>query len=635
MLCMKVLGTAGHVDHGKSALVLALTGMNPDRLQEEIDRQMTIDLGFAWTTLPDGEEIGIVDVPGHRDFIENMLAGVYGFDAAMLVIAADEGVMPQTREHLAILDLLDVEQGVVALTKIDLLDDPEWLELIQEDVKKLLQDTSLADAPIVPVSAKSEVGLDALKTKLSEVLQMAKPTLDIGKPRLPVDRAFTISGFGTVVTGTLKNGRLDVGDEVEILPGTIKGRIRGLQTHKVKVQSASPGSRTAANISGVDVNQIFRGDVISHPNTYSATTMIDVQYRHVPEKTISLKHDQIVKIYIGAAQRTARVRVLGVDEIRPGQTGYLQLMLDEPVVAERGDYYILRRPSPGLTLGGGKVIDSSPMRRHRRFDLNILQSLESLGKGEPADLITQFLIRHGFSSIGELSDRSGINVEEVIPMINDLISEQQIILINDDGDVLGERDVISHKTSWNQLKEKTEVIISEYHKLFPLRFGMPREELKSRINVDAQIYSPILERFVEIGILDVSDVNVAQSGYTPVLTEDQQRLAEKLIAQFNSEPYRTPSVKESRRVVGDDLYLYLIEKGELIQVSNEVVFQVRDYEEMILRIRRDLEEKRTVTVAEVRDMFNTTRKYALALMEHLDSIGITRREGDLRRLSGM
>ena len=250
---MKVLGTAGHVDHGKSALVLALTGMNPDRLQEEIDRQMTIDLGFAWMTLADGEEVGIVDVPGHRDFIENMLAGVTGFDAALLVIAADEGIMPQTREHLAILDLLEVDQCVVALTKIDLIEEDDWLDLIAEDIDQVLANTSLATAPIVPVSAKTRQGLDQLIDELSEALNKASPRVDSGKPRLPVDRAFTISGFGTIVTGTLQGGAFEVGQEIEILPGSTTGRIRGLQTHKNKVAEALPGSRTAVNISGVDV----------------------------------------------------------------------------------------------------------------------------------------------------------------------------------------------------------------------------------------------------------------------------------------------------------------------------------------------------------------------------------------------
>jgi selenocysteine-specific elongation factor len=383
----------------------------------------------------------------------------------------------------------------------------------------------------------------------------------------------------------------------------------------------------------VDVNQIFRGDVISHPNTYSTTTMIDVQYRHVPEKNISLKHDQKVKIFIGAAQRTARVRVLGVDEIHPGQSGYLQLVVDEPVVAERGDHYILRRPSPGLTLGGGKVIDAFPKRRHRRFDLDLMGSLESLVKGEPADLITQSLIRDGFSMISDLADRSGIIAEEVMPVIDALMSDGEIILISDPKGKISERDLLAHKSTWDQLVDKTEQMTAEYHNRYPLRFGMSREELKSRIGVDAQIYSSILKRLAEIGILEVSDVSVARRGFSPVLSEDQKRVVGELVEQFNANPYRTPSVKESKRVAGDDLYLYLIDKGELIQVSNEVVFRVEVYKEMISSIKKVLDGQQTVTVAEVRDMFDTTRKYALALMEHLDSMGITTREGDVRRLS--
>jgi selenocysteine-specific elongation factor len=308
---MRVLGTAGHVDHGKSTLVEALTGTHPDRLKEEREREMTIDLGFAWFQLPNGEEVGIVDVPGHRDFIENMLAGVGGIDAALFVVAADEGVMPQTREHLAILDLLHIDGGVVALTKIDLVDDPDWLELVEEDVRRVLAGTVLETARLVRVSARTGEGIPELVTALEETLsgRLARP--DLGRPRLPVDRVFTIAGFGTVVTGTLSDGRLRIGDEVEVLPSKIRGRVRGLQTHKRKEEAAVPGSRTAVNISGVTLDQIKRGEVVAHPGDYHPTRRLDVRLRLLPDASSPVRHNTEVKLYLGAAEVVARLRLLG------------------------------------------------------------------------------------------------------------------------------------------------------------------------------------------------------------------------------------------------------------------------------------------------------------------------------------
>jgi len=346
---MRVIGTAGHVDHGKSTLVLALTGINPDRLREEQERQMTIDLGFAWMTLPAGEEVGIIDVPGHRDFIENMLAGVGGIDAALLVIAADEGVMPQTREHLAILDLLQVHRSVVALAKIDLVHEPHWLDLVREEIEQLLEHSGLSGSPIVPVSSTTGEGLEQLKHSLEQVLSAAAPRPDLGRPRLPVDRAFSIAGFGTVVTGTLVDGALEVGQEVQVLPGGQRARVRGLQTHKSPVQSAVVGSRVAANLTGIEVRQIRRGDVLVQPDSEQATTRLDVRFRLLADAPQRIRHNQAAKLFLGAAQRGARVRLLGAQELSPGDQGWLQLELEEPVVARRGDHYILRRASPSAT----------------------------------------------------------------------------------------------------------------------------------------------------------------------------------------------------------------------------------------------------------------------------------------------
>jgi selenocysteine-specific elongation factor len=350
---MFVVGTAGHVDHGKSTLVEALTGIDPDRLREEKEREMTIDLGFAWVTLPNAETVGVIDVPGHRDFIENMLAGVGGIDAALFVIAADEGVMPQTQEHLAILDLLEIEAGVVALTKVDLVQDPEWLDLVTLDISEALEGTVLGNAPIIPVSARTGEGISRLAQALADCLAGRPPRPDKGLPRLPIDRVFTLSGFGTVVTGTLTDGTLALGQTVEIQPSGLTTRIRGLQTHKQKIERASPGSRVAVNLTGLAKDDLARGQVVTAPGWLKPTVLVDVDYRHLAGVEQPLRHNMEVKFFSGAAEILARTRILGQESIAPGEHGWLQVRLEEPVALVKGDHFILRRPSPGQTLGGG------------------------------------------------------------------------------------------------------------------------------------------------------------------------------------------------------------------------------------------------------------------------------------------
>ncbi|MEP0764632.1 MAG: selenocysteine-specific translation elongation factor, partial [Chloroflexota bacterium] len=314
---MHVIGTAGHVDHGKSTLTYALTGINPDRLAEEQRREMTIDLGFAWLDLPTGERVGIVDVPGHRDFIENMLAGVGGIDAALLVIAADEGVMPQTREHLAILDLLAVPTGLIALTKMDLISDPDWLELVQLDIMETVHGTVLDGKPIIPVSARTGEGLGDLVAALADLLAHQPPRADLGNPRLPIDRVFTISGFGVVVTGTLLDGALAVGQEVEIQPAAVRARVRGLQSHEQSIEQATPGRRLAVNLRGVDRDALKRGDVLGLPGAWQPTTLLDARLRYLPDAHLPLEHDDPVKFFVGAAEVMGRVRLLDKERVLP------------------------------------------------------------------------------------------------------------------------------------------------------------------------------------------------------------------------------------------------------------------------------------------------------------------------------
>ena len=620
---MHVIGTAGHVDHGKSTLVAALTGTHPDRLKEEQEREMTIDLGFAWLTLPDGEEIGIVDVPGHRDFIENMLAGVGGVDAALLVIAADEGIMPQTREHLAILDLLQIQAGIVVLTKIDLVDDPTWLDLVEEDIRNVLHGTALQDAPVLRVSSRTRAGLPELLQAVSLLLQSVPKRPDLGRPRLPVDRVFSIAGFGTVVTGTLSDGKLAAGDEVELLPSGLHGRIRGLQTHKQKEETAVPGSRTAVNISGLDVEQIQRGEVVTCPGQYQATQRLDLSFRLLPDVSASLQHHSEVKFFIGTSETMADVRLLGAEILNPGETGWLQLELRTPVVAVRGDRYILRRPSPGETLGGGSVVDPQPKRRHKRFDKAVLQALEAMAQGSPAEVLLQAALALGPAPVKDVIARSRLEGSAAELALKELIESGQLVSLE---------DVAIAASQWSALKESVVTVLAVYHETYPLRRGMPREELKSRLKLAPRLFNLIVTKMALEGVLAESPKWAALPGHVVRFSPFQQVKVDKLMPLFATAPYAPPSVKECVAVVGEDIFSALLEFGDLVAVSGEVVFCKTDYEAMVKKIRQALQQKGQVTLAEVRDLLNTSRKYVQALLEHLDMIGVTVREGDIRKL---
>ncbi len=622
---MRVIGTAGHVDHGKSTLVAALTGTHPDRLKEEQEREMTIDLGFAWLTLPGGEEIGIVDVPGHRDFIENMLAGVGGIDAALLVIAADEGIMPQTREHLAILDLLQINSGIVVLTKIDLVDDPAWLGLVEADIRTVLRGTVLQDAPILRVSSKTKAGLPELLRTLGLLLQNASARPDLGRPRLPVDRVFSIAGFGTVVTGTLSDGKLATGDEVEILPSGLCGRIRGLQTHKKKEDTAVPGSRTAVNISGLDVEQIQRGEVVTHPGQYRPTQRLDLGFRLLPDVSAPLRHHTEVKLFIGASETIADVRLLGAETLNPGETGWLQLELRTPIVAVRGDRYILRRPSPGETLGGGAVVDPQPKRRHKRFDASVLKSLESMAQGSPADVLLQACLALGPALVKDAVTRSRLDASAADVALQELIDSGQLVKLE---------DVVIAASQFAALRETVVATLVAYHQEYPLRRGMPREELKSRLKVQPRFFNLMLTRLASEGTLTESSKWAALPGHVVHFTPFQQVKVDKLLEKFAAAPFAPPSVKECQAEVGEDIFATLREFGDLVAVSDEVVFRKADYEAMVEKIRQALQQKGQITLAEVRDLLNTSRKYVQALLEHLDAIGVTVRDGDYRKLKG-
>lgn len=634
---MRVIGTAGHVDHGKSTLVKALTGIDPDRLKEEQQRAMTIDLGFAWLTLPSGEPVGVVDVPGHHDFIKNMLAGVGGIDAALLVIAADEGVMPQTREHLAILDLLEIPRGLVALTKIDMVGDQDWLELVQADIADTLAGTSLTEAPIIPVSALRGVGLDTLRQKLDDILQQAPPRPNRGRPRLPIDRVFTISGFGTVVTGTLLDGQLQVGQDVEILPQGLKSRIRGLQSHKKSVEIAQPGSRTAVNLTGLSQHDLVRGDVLTTPGWLEPSQLIDVHCRILPDAPKALRHNQEVEIFTGAMEVPGYTRLLGVRQLEPGQTGWVQLRLMRRIPVAKGDHFIIRQPSPSLTLGGGVVVDPLPRRRHRRFRPELIKRLETLLAGTPEDVLLAELDRRGPLPARVIITEGKLPTKTATEALANLLKAGEVFSLEGDqmpakDDLAQAKTPVISRAGWAALVGQIKTILAGYHKQFPLRMGIPRSELKSRLKLETRVFNEAIQRAEQEGAVIAGETVVRLPEHRVTFSPAQQAAVERLLAEFRRAPYNTPSPKEVAATLSEPVLMALIEGGQLIRLSKEVLLLTETFNEFLAWLKKYFQTHETVNVAQVRDVFQTSRKYALALLEYTDEQRITKRVGDDRVL---
>ena len=628
---MRVIATAGHVDHGKSTLVQALTGINPDRLKEEQEREMTIDLGFAWLTLPSGESVGVVDVPGHIDFIENMLAGVGGVDAALLVIAADEGVMLQTREHLAILDLLKVNSGIVALTKSDLVE-AEWLDLVAADVSSTLDGTCLSGAPILPVSSRTGAGIPQLRAELDRVLAACPPRPDRGRPRLSIDRVFTVAGFGTVVTGTLVDGSLTLGQEVTLLPRGLTARVRGLQTHKTRVERAVPGSRVAVNLSGVDLTDVHRGDVVTTPGWLTPTLLVDTRLQLLADAPRPLKHNSEIKFFHGAAEVTAQARLLGNDQLAPGAEGWVQFRLSGPLNLVKSDRFIARLPSPSITLGGGTVVEAHPTHRHRRFKPVVTARLETLARGSPAEILLQALDAAGPVTAADLLKTSGQPFQAASPLLSELITAGDVVVLSGQIVHLQPNQTIVSRAAWASLSGKVTDNLRAYHQAYPLRPGMPREELKSKLGLTQKLFNDVVTLAVTSRLLVESAAFIRAPDFAITFTPDQQRAIDSLLAKFRSAPYTTPSVKEAEAAVGADVLAALLEQGRLVKLSEDVLFLSQTCAAMVERTQQHIQQNGSITVAQVRDLFDTSRKYALAFLEHLDAKGVTRRVGDERVL---
>jgi len=616
---MKVIGTAGHIDHGKSALVHRLTGMDPDRLLEEKRRGMTIDLGFAWLTLPSGSDVSIVDVPGHERFVKNMLAGAGGIDIALLVVAADEGVMPQTREHLDILNLLDVEHGVAALTKADLVDD-EWLELVREEVAELLATTSLRRAPIVPVSVVTDRGLPELLEALDAAVATAPDPQDRGVPYMPIDRVFTISGFGTVATGTLHSGRLQVGQEVEVVPRGKRARIRTLQTHRRQVDEAEPGARVAANLAGVARDELARGDMLVRPGSVRTVTRVDARLRVLPDAPFALRDGLAVAIHVGSAERAATLAILNEDKIGPGESGWIQIRFAEPVGALRGQYFIARLPSPLRTVAGGQIVDVAP--RHRRSDKQALDRLAGLSSESLSEATAAALSERQVRSEAQLAALLATDRESIAVALHELAREGRVRKLG---------NAFIGGANWSDIIGRAERLVKSYQVAHPLQRGMPKEELRSKIFWPRSTWAAALRALVETGVIREHGTLVALPGYTGG-TATRRDEADRVLEVLGRNPFSPPSGNELLTAAQTDptLLSAMALDGEVVRVGDDIYFARSAYESMVSKTMDLLRQHGEVTVGALRDACGTSRKYALSFLEHLDGERITRRMGDVR-----
>ncbi len=629
-----VVGTAGHIDHGKTALVKTLTGIDTDRLPEEKARGITIDLGFAYLEEPDGLTVEIVDVPGHERFVKNMLAGVGGIDLALLVIAADEGVMPQTREHLAICQLLRIKAGLVALTKTDLVE-KEWLELVKDDVRQLLSATFLAGCPILPVSSKTGNGLAALRSTLCALAQEVAPKATDQAARLPVDRVFTVKGFGTVVTGTLTAGRLSVDERVEIYPKGLRAKVRGLQVHSRPVQSARAGQRTAVNLQGVERASVERGDVVGLPEALVPTLLADATVELLADAPRPLKTRDRVRVHVGTSEIMARVLLLDRPELEPPGMTYARLRLEAPLVALPGDRYVIRSYSPIITIGGGTLLDLAPPRFKRKTP-HLLTHLQLLERGAPEEVVEEHLLQAGPSGLrfGDLEARTPFGADRVKLLIERLQQGGRIVAVD--------REWFVHAEARGELRGRILQVLETFHAQNPLRSGISREELRVRAGgIEERIFGHLLLALQAEGAVKAERDKVRLAAHQVRLSPEQRRLVERLEAEFRGAAAAPPSPEEALAKVGvsgsedQELFQLLLEDRRLVRVKESLFFHAEALREIEAKLVVYLREKKEITPGDAKDLLRVSRKYAIPLLEYFDAQRLTVRLGDRRVLRGV
>jgi selenocysteine-specific elongation factor len=617
-----ILGTAGHIDHGKSSLVKALTGIDPDRLKEEKERGITIDLGFADLSYPDGLTVGIVDVPGHERLVKNMLAGAGGIDLVLLVIAADEGVMPQSREHLHICNLLKIKSGLIALTKADLVEE-EWLDLVKDEVRTFVKGTFLEEAEIVPVSSKTMFNVDFLKEQIREAALRVEPKQTKGLFRLPIDRVFTLKGFGTVITGTAISGSISVDDTAEILPSRIESKVRGLHSHGKPIQTAYAGQRVAINLQGIDKDEIKRGDSVLLPEKFIPTRKIDAKVELLAASPV-LKSKSLIHFHLGTAETIARIILYGRNEIKAGEDCYCQFRLRDPVIAISGDRYIIRRFSPVETIGGGEVLDPLSSRRSKKESTDDLMTFET---GTLAEKIAAKVKSSGIYGIKVSLIEGWIKAE--IPSIKDAIR-----VLKEKGVLLRFEDSLVHKSAFDTFRETIQKIADDFHKKNPLKTGMLKEELRARFNIDPRLFGNLLTAVKDI-IIDKELIRLAT--FSVALSQGDETVKSKILGLIEKSRFQPPFKEELSQALKldqkhlSDILGLMTKEGNLVRISDTIHITSSLYDKMIADLKNFYSKKPEMTVAEFRDVLSTSRKYALPFLEYLDSNKITLRVGDVRK----
>ncbi len=623
-----IIGTAGHVDHGKTKIIEALTGEDTDRLKEEKERGISVDLGFAPFKLPSQRVAGVVDVPGHEKFIHNMLAGIAGIDLVLLVVDINEGIMPQTKEHLAIMELLQIKSGVVVLTKIDLADE-EWIMLMEEEVMENLHGTFLEDAPVVKTSVVTGEGIDTLKEVIDEQLKDLPLKDEQGPVRMPIDRAFQVPGFGTIVTGTLESGTINKDDELEIVPGNVKTRARQLQVHGEQVEAGKAGQRLAINVPNVIADDLERGYILAEPHYFRAVKQCDVRLNLLEDADWELKNGSPLHIHVGAGESVARVYFYGQKKLSPGGTALAQIRLYKPLPIFRGDRFIVRSYSPVTTIGGGVVLEHNAKKKPLQSS-EVIQKLTALEKGEPRELVYQLVYEQGIVPYDLIKKEAGIAAEELPNILSSLEKDELV-------QRLGDYVVSVHKLK--TLEEKLCAVLGNYHKEYPLRPGKPKAELVSLImkeGIDEKASVLLVNDFVRRGAFELKDDFIRNPGFFPQPQAEQRKDLDRIQELFSKQGFKPPQIEELAQElsVKEDRvkeYLeYLVYQQTLVRVSPEMYLLTEHLEEAKELLMDHFSQQDTLSISEWRDMLNTSRRYALPILEYFDRVKITKRQGDVR-----
>ena len=622
-----VVGTAGHIDHGKTTLIKALTGIDTDRWEKEKKRGMTIDLGFAHLELPNGTLIGIVDVPGHEKFIKNMLAGAHGLDLVLFVIAADEGIMPQTEEHLTVCQVLGTKKGVVVLTKKDLVDE-EWLELVKEEVKEFTKGTFLEGAPIIPVSSKTGEGIGELLKTLEGLSEEVEPRSSEGILRLPVDRSFTVKGFGTVITGTLLSGKVRVGDEVEILPKGLKTKVRGIQVHGKPVEEAFAGQRTAVNLASVSKEEVKRGDLLATPGYLKPTKMVDAVLELSKNASVIVESGFKVHFHHLTSETEGEVYLIDREELLPGERALVQIRLRDEIVPVYGDRFVVRNYSPARVIGGGWIVNPLPERKfRRRFREKFLEFIEPLVKDKKEELIFHLVSKFpGLLTEKDFVQRLGLTPEEARKLVEEAVERGEIFI--SDGRLYPSNYL-------SQVRKELVEAVEEFHRRYPVAPGINRESLRSSLKLPGELFNLVVSELIGEGVLEEEGSYLRMKGFKPKAEGEFKEIVEKLESASREGGFTPPSLKEFSKSTGipeDKVYMaasYLAREKGYHRIG-DFLFSPESFERIREILKEHFSRKETLSVSEFKDYLNISRKFAIPVLEYLDSLGLTERRRNER-----